>query len=140
MSKKQIKVGVQRGGGPPPGYEWSIGLLDFVYDEALKFLSEEQYRHLAGQVQELAAQPDATHSTTVRVQKIEDFYEIKDRGGILRNLNVRVFFGIDDTARGIIILGAIQKQNNGPTPAGDRIRMRRRWRKYKNGDYGEFPV
>ena len=28
----------------------------------------------------------------------------------------------------IVLLGLIQKQNNGNTPLGDKVRMRRRWR------------
>lgn len=140
MGRKQLKVGVHREAGPPPGFCWSVAIIDIAYSEARKFLDEAQYRHMAGQVKELAAQKDPTHSVAVRVAKIEDFYEVKDKGGILRSLNVRVFFGVDNDAKGLVVLGAISKQNDGATPLGDKVRMRRRWRKYKNGDYGEFPA
>lgn len=53
-------------------------------------------------------------------------------------INVRVFFGIDHTARTLVVLGVIKKQNDGPTPIGDKVRMRRRWRKYLQGDYGHL--
>ena len=78
------------------------------------------------QLQELAREADPSHSKTVDVRPIEDFFELRERGGVLANLNARVFFGIDKEARALVILGAINKQNNGPTPDGDRIRMRRR--------------
>jgi hypothetical protein len=55
---------------------------------------------------------------------------------VLRSLNVRVFFGIDHDRRSVVVLGTILKKKDGPTPRGTIITMRRRWRKYLNGDYG----
>ncbi|MEX0818292.1 MAG: hypothetical protein WD070_01830 [Pirellulaceae bacterium] len=135
--KKEIKVGIREGGGPHPGYRRSAFILDLAFSES-KFLSSAQYQHLALQLKELAQHGDPTHSDIIDVKKIknESFYERRDKGGVLGSLNVRVFFGVDDDERAIVILGVIKKQNNGPTPQGDIIRMRRRWRKYKKGDYG----
>lgn len=135
---KRLKVGVKQDAGPHEGYRWNVGIIDSVYGEARAFLDAAQYRHLALQVQELARQDDPTHSQTVDVRLIERFHEIRDKGGVLGRLNVRVFFGVDHDARSMIVLGAIPKQNDGPTPLGDKVRMRRRWRKYLNGDYGTF--
>lgn len=135
MPKKEVKVGVKRGQGPPPGYRWTVLVLDSAFREAMAFLSEGQYEHLAMQVKELAREADPTHSVTNDVRSIESFYEIRDKGGILGNLNVRVFFGLDKAESSIIVLGVIKKQNDGPTPAGDKIRMRRRMRKHLNGEY-----
>lgn len=64
------------------------------------------------------------------VREIEFFYEIRDKGGVLRKLNVRVFFFVRKETRTIVVLGAIKKENNGPTPTGDRVSMRRRMRLY----------
>ena len=136
MAKKQIKIGVSEGGGPPPGFLWNVWILDLAFDEARDFLDDDKYRHIAFQFQELASENDPTHSATCDIRAIEDFYELRDWGGVLGGLNVRVFFGVDKMRRTIVIVGAIQKQNNGPTPLGDKIRVRRRWRKYGNGDYG----
>ena len=137
MAKKQVKVGVLAGGGPPPGYQWNVYVLELAFDEAIKAFSPGQYQHLVLQVQELARELQPSHSRTVDVDAIEDFYELKERGGVLGAVNARVFFGIDSVGRAIVVLGAINKQNNGPTPLGDKVRMRRRWRKYRNGDYGQ---
>ena len=124
------KIGVNVGDGPPPGYEWNVEIFDQAYDEARKFLDDAQYGHLAAQVRELAGQSDPTHSDTVDVRPIEDFHEIRDKGGLLRNINARVFFFVFKPTRSIIVLGAIKKENDGPTPTGDRLRMRRRQRLY----------
>ena len=137
MAKKEIKVGVQQGGGPAPGYEWNIFIIDAAYREATDRFNKSQYRHLSLQMQEVAREQHPSHSQTASIVPVEDFYELREYGGVLGNLNARVFFGVDKKSRAIVILGAIHKQNNGPTPLGDKIRMRRRWRKYLNGDYGQ---
>jgi hypothetical protein len=128
--RKTVKVGVLLGGGPPPGYQWNAQILDRAFDDAMSFLNEDQYSHLANQVRELARQEDPTHSLTIDLRPIEDYYEIRDKGGVLRNLNVRVFYFINKDLREIVILGVIKKENNGPTPLVDRITMRRRKRLY----------
>lgn len=128
--RKAVKIGVQEGGGPPPGYRWSVEILDQAYDEAMAFLNADQYDHLARQVRELARQDDPTHSLTIDIRPVEDVHELRDKGGILQRLNVRVFYLVHKPSRTIAILGAIKKENNGPTPVGDKIRMRRRKRVY----------
>jgi len=134
MSKKQIKIGVNQGSGSR--FLWNAWILTCSQDEATRFLSNAQYEHLAQQVQTLAEEISPSHSQTCRVDAIEDFFELRDWGGVLHPFNVRVFFGIDRNRTAIVVLGVLQKQNNGPTPVGDRLRMRRRWRKYNAGDYG----
>jgi len=135
MGKKNLKVGISVGQGRPPGYQWSVWVLNVAFKEA-EFLRDEQYEHLVLQFQELARQEDPTHSDVVSVRAItpEEFHELRDKGGVLGKLNVRVFFGVDKDARAIVVLGAIKKENDGPTPRGDMIRMRSRWRKYHSGE------
>ncbi len=96
----------------------------------MSILNKDQYNHMAEQVRELARQDDPSHSVTIDVRPIEEFFEIRDKGGILHNINVRVFYFIYKKKRNIVILGTIKKENNGPTPVGDRITMRRRMRLY----------
>ena len=86
-----------------------------------------QYEHIAMQLKDLATHNDPTHSETLSVRAMtpEDFHELRDKGGVLGKTNVRVFFGIDKSRRAIVVLGCIKKQNDGPTPQGDSIRMRR---------------
>lgn len=130
---REPKIGVRRGGGKPPGYQWWALILDGVYEEALQLVGGAGCRHLALQVKELACQDDPTHSHVVDVRKMEgrEFHELRDKGGPLGNVNVRLFFGVSDISRSIVVLGVIKKQNNGKTPLGDILRMARRWREFK---------
>jgi hypothetical protein len=127
-TKKPIKIGVKQGDGPPLGYQWNVDVLDSAFKEAMNFVDEAQYHHLADQVRELARQSDPTHSDIVDVRPIEEFFEIRDKGGILGKINVRVFYFVDKPARKIVVIGAIKKENEGQTEPDVRIRMRRRMR------------
>src|SRR5690606_14708833 len=95
VGKQPIKVGVRQGDGPPPGYQWNVAVLDFAYNEVMGFVTKAEYQHLAMQVKELARQDDPSHPVTVSVDKIDDYYELREKGGILGKKNVRIFFGID---------------------------------------------
>ena len=109
MERKRVRIGVKEGQGPPPGYQWNAWKIDLADDEAADLLDAEQYEHMAGLVQELARQDDPTHSPTVSVRKMtpEQFYEIRDKGGVLNRLNVRLFFGVDKGERAIVVLGCM---------------------------------
>jgi hypothetical protein len=133
---KQLKVGVRRGGGPPPGYRWHVWIVDLVLPELMDFLNSDEYQHFVFQFKGLAAEVDPSHSLTSSVDAIEDFYELRDKGGVLGKLNVRIFFHLDKQHSAIVVLGGIKKQNDGSTPSGAKRRMSRRRRKYLNGDYG----
>lgn len=138
MAEREVKVGVKAGGANPT-YLWTVKILNLAYREAGEFLNRAEYVHMAMQVKALATEVSPSHSQLCSVDVIEDFHELRDWGGPLGGKNVRVFFGLM-TASGlkdIVVLGAIIKQNNGPTRQGDKIRMRRRWRKYKAGEFSQ---
>ena len=110
MGKKQIKVGVRHGDGPPPGYVWSVGILDFAFAEVMGFLNEAEYGHIAMQVKELAREDDPSHSRTASVDQIQGFFELREKGGILGKKNVRIFFGLDKSKKTIVILGGLKRR------------------------------
>ncbi len=136
--RKPIKVGVKT--GTPPGYEWNVGILDVAFEQAMDLLKDYQYDHMAEQVRDLASHNDPTHSDTLSLDVIEDFHELRDWGGVLGGLNVRVFYGVHKPTRSLLVLGIITKQNNGPTPLPNRVLMRNRWHKFNRGDYGPMPI
>ena len=136
MTKKGIAIGAKVGGGRPPGYEWSVEYLSVAEDEARRFLNDAQYTHIVHQLQSLAREEDPTHPVTVAVAKVESFYELKEKGGPLGKINARVFFFVRQHSRAIVVLGAIKKEAEGQTPSATKRLMRRRMRKYSEGDYG----
>lgn len=106
MAKKQIKVGLKEGGGPEPGFEWSVVYLTIAENEARKILKRhDQYEHVTDQIRDLARQKDPTRPSTLRVEKVEGFYELKEKGGPLGKINLRVFFFVEHEKKTIVLLG-----------------------------------
>jgi hypothetical protein len=132
---KEVRMGVRQGGGPPPGYKWNGEFLKLASMEGRRELEVDQYRHVVEQFWDLLREDDPTHSQSCSIDAVEDFFELRDKGGPLGRKNVRVFFFLHKRTRTLVVLGVIVKQNNGPTPLADRIRMRKRKRKYLD-DYG----
>jgi hypothetical protein len=135
MAKGRLQTLGSIGGGRPPGYEWNVVSLSEVHSESEKLLTTDERQHIADLAKQLATEDDPTHSVLCDVRKVEEFYELRDSGGPLGGKNVRLFFGVAKEGKSLVLLGLILKQNNGPTPPGDKIRIRRRWRKYQAGDY-----
>src|SRR5947209_55343 len=105
---RELRVGVERGAGPPPGYRWSVWILSLAFEEAMKLLSPDQYHHMAMQIKELAREEDPTHPQTASVDEVEGLHELRDKGGILGGINLRVFFYVDKRRRALVVLGTIK--------------------------------
>ena len=135
MPEKELKVGVWQGTGPPPAYTSTVLIPDVAFREAMAFLTTVQYQHAAGLIKDVATEGDPTHSVTQSVDAIEGYHELRDKGGILGKINLRIFFYVDKKRFVLLILGAINKKNEDQTPKSVRIRMKRRLRQYLNGDW-----
>ncbi len=132
--EKRIGVGLKQGSGPEPGFLWGVEYLTVATAEARSFLDERQYLHVVDQLRALAREEDPTHPATVKVRAVEDCHELKEKGGPLGRINVRVFFHVNKESHTILILGAIKKENDGPTPRATKRLMRIRKRKYMDGE------
>lgn len=112
--------------------------LSVAREEAEGFLNGEQYAHAVDLVRALASEADPTHPVTVTVEAVEDFYELKDKGGILGKINLRIYFMASSKDRAIVVLGAIKKETEGQTPMWVKIRIRNRLRKFREGEFGRL--
>lgn len=135
---KPLKVGLQAGAGPLLGYLWSVYYLSVAREEAMAFLNDGQYAHAADLVRALASEADPTHPATVTVEAVEELYELKDKGGILGKINLRVYFTVSPKEKAIVVLGAIKKEAEGQTPAWVKIRIRNRLWKFREGEFGRL--
>ena len=90
---------------------WNVHYVsDITYKEARKQLSEVQYQHIKSQIVELSHYRNPRECPTVWTEPIGTIYELKDKGGILGNKNVRVFWFTD--GRDLIILGVHKKEDD----------------------------
>lgn len=137
MERKQVKVGLHKGAGLPPGYKWSVYFLTVAESEAKAICGEGAgYSHLVDHVKALASETDPARPQTVDVEKLEDVFELKVKGGPLGKKSVRVFYGIEPE-RIILIVGCKKKDKEGPLSPGVKKLMAIRRRKYRGGDYGK---
>ncbi len=126
-----LKIAVHEGGGPDPGYLFGVSYFSEARREAAACLNDAQYAHIARQFRELAAEADPGHPLTVDVKSIEDYHELRDKGGVLGKINFRAYFFIDKVARSIVVLGSDKKEEDGQTSQAIKIRMRVRLRRYR---------
>ena len=114
--------------GTPPYF--SVKFLPQVANEA-DFLTAQQYWHVADQIRDLANSKEPTKCATLNIAKIEDYWELKDKGGPLGKINLRVFFDIHE--KNIIILGVHKKEDEGQLRKSVKVRISRRKRLYFKG-------
>lgn len=106
---------------------WTPAYLEQSATDARKFLNECQYEHAVQQVLSLCEEEDPSHPTLVDVDAVDEFHELRDKHGVLGNVNLRVFFWICKPHKLIVVLGAWNKNVEGKTPV--RIVKRIKWRK-----------
>ena len=116
-----------------PPFKWSVEVLDQMEKEAQKQLDDPQCEHMKDQVRSLAREDDPTHPQAVDVRALGDeLFELRDKGGPLRKLNVRIFFNVlKKKIREIVLLGLIKKENEGKTSPAKLKLMRWRGKQYK---------
>lgn len=135
--KKALRIGLNAGDGPPPGYLWHVWFLTLAHDDA-KFLDGTQYAHVVDELRALAGEPDPARPETVSVDAIETYHELRMKGGALGKTNVRVFFTILRQQRRIVVLGVIKKEADHQTPVWAKTRMSVRLRRLLAGDFGDL--
>jgi hypothetical protein len=121
MKKRTAKQGTFYGTA-----QWELGYLEAAEKDARRFLTEEQYAHAVQLFDELAYEADPTKSETQDVRKIQEFHELRDKGGVLGKINLRVYFVVVEDRRLILVLAAYKKEDEGQVPSHIVTRVRNR--------------
>ena len=111
--------------------QWELGYLEVAEKEARKLLNEEQYAHAVQLFESLAYETDPFKSEVHDIRDIEDFYELRDKGGILGNINLRIYFTLFKERRLIFVLKTYKKEDDGQVPSHIKISVRHRLRMAK---------
>jgi hypothetical protein len=93
---------------------------DLSTQEAREFLTDAQYSHVAQQFRQLCREAEPTTSDLVDVRPIDDFHEMRDKGGPLGRINVRVFVLRPPRAAKPRRPRGHQQEEQRPDPAGRR--------------------
>ncbi len=107
---------------------WELAYLDKADSDARKVLDGDQYAHVIGLFDLLATEQNPRVPQTVDVRPIDAFYELRDKGGILGKLNIRVYFAVFDRESLVLVLGCRKKEQEKKTPPYVITTMRNRLR------------
>jgi len=108
---------------------WPLKYVNIAAKDASKFLTDAQYAHALDLCRQLAAEKNPRYSDLLDVEAIEDFFELKDKGGVLGKINLRIYFAVfDGEEKSIVVLGCWKKETDGQVPRYIKARMRSRLR------------
>lgn len=96
--------------------QWELRYLEAAAKEGHKVLDEIQYAYVIEAFDELAFAHDPRVTETHDVRPIYDFYELRDKGGHLGKINLRVYFSVHETERTIVVLSVYKKEDEGKAP------------------------
>lgn len=121
---------IKRRGAPSrtqaPELGWQLAYLDVAAKEGRRFLTDAQYSHAVGLCDQLATEGDPRRPVGLDVRRVEDFFELRDKGNVLGKINLRLYFTVIDQM--IVVLGCQKKEAEGKTPGYIKIQMRNRMR------------
>jgi hypothetical protein len=114
-----------------------VAVIAVAKKEGRSFLSPAQYLHVTDLVKQLTGFGVRQFESNLRIEPLGDFWELKDKGGVLRRLNVRVYFAHVDQRNEIVVLSTYKKEDDGPAPAHIIYRLKNRLRLYLDGELTE---
>lgn len=129
MADKATARTWQKKGQGDPALLWNIKFWPPAASET-GFLNCAQYWHVADQLKDLARCQEPTRCPTVDIAPIDEFWELKDKHGVLGKINLRVFLITDPDDRSIVVLGVHKKEDEGQLRTAIKTRILRRRRHY----------
>jgi hypothetical protein len=108
--------------------------------EAREFLTIGQYVHVTDFVKQLVGFGRKDYDRTMRIEEIQGFWELKEKGSVLGKINLRVYFTYVSESNKIVILSAYKKEDDGAAPPHIILRLKERLRAYHRGDFDEGAI
>lgn len=106
------------------GINWqTVVVLSVANAEGRDFLTDVQYLHAVDLVRQLVGFGVQRFETSLTIEKIQDFWELKDKGGVLGKINLRVYFAHVVDRNEIVVLSAYKKEDNGKAPGHILVRL-----------------
>ncbi len=121
----------RRGTSPREGQgveRWTLAYLDVAAKEGAKILDRTQYAHIVQQVELLAREAIPGRATFADVRPIEEFLELREKGGVLGKTNLRVYFAVVPERDMLLVLGCYKKEDEGQLPVHIKVRIKNRLR------------
>ena len=110
---------------------WRLRYLDAAVKEGRKILDDIQYAYAVEAFDEIAFARNPKSPETHDVRPIFEFFELRDKGGHLGNINLRCYFSVQEEERQIVVLSVYKKEDEGQAPNRIVRRARNRLRHVK---------
>lgn len=117
--------------GRPDSRQYRLGYFKKARKEALKAMTAVQYAYVVRMFERLRQWGNHEEMEQLRIEQIDEFLELKLKGNVLGNMNLRVFFGVEDERRVVVALGVYVKGEEDETPRHIVLAMRNRNRSMK---------
>lgn len=120
---------------PPQGRgKTKVEFLQVADDDARRCLNGLQNAYAVRIARKLKDWGDVEALSCLRIEAVEDFYELKLKGNVLGKINLRVYFAYLQECNTIMILGVYIKNEEGKTPKYVLIKMRARLRQVNKSE------
>lgn len=96
--------------------KWIVLVLEAARKEGHKILSDIQYEHVVEILKRLVDFGNPEEIGDLVIEPIESFYELKEKGGILGRINLRVYFGTIPDRHELVIAKAYKKEDDHAVP------------------------
>lgn len=116
-----------------PMRPFSVVALQIAKREGRRFLTDVQYEHIVEIERRLAWWPYPEEIADLRIEKIGDLYELKEKWGPLGRINFRAYFGVWMPQRQVVIVKSYKKEEDDQTPRHVVIAAEDRFDDYKSG-------
>lgn len=96
---------------------WAVVVLRAAKTEGQKILTDAQYNHVVSVLQRLVDFPDREELADLDIKHIDgDVYELREKGGVLQRINLRVYFAALKKRREIVVLKTYKKEQDRQVP------------------------
>ncbi|BBO32100.1 hypothetical protein [Lacipirellula parvula] len=139
MAKRQ-KVAPDPAPLPTPGVDVSskyqeVVVLGVAAKEGYDVLTPGQYLHVKDLIKQLVGFGRREFGSILRLEKLDEFWELKEKGGTLGKKNIRVYFKFNGDGNEVVVLCTYKKEDDGSAPPHIVFKLRNRWRLYQKGDF-----
>ena len=132
MSKKK---GTRRQGKVDRKVQYQdVVALQIACSEGRDILTAGQYEHVKDLLKQLVGFGSQSYDKMIHVEPIGDFWEFKEKGGVLGKINLRVYFAHIKSRNEVVLLHSYKKEDDGKVGPHMQIRLRNRTRQYLAGE------
>jgi len=120
--------------GKPENAKWVVVVLGAAKREGHKILNDVRYDHVMSIVKRLVDFGNLDEVGDLDIEPIGSFYELKEKGGILGKINLRIYFGTFPDVRELVVAKTYKKEEENALSRHVIVLVENRLEAYRNGE------